>query len=80
MRRSVSTKLAGIASVFLVASGSSGCFTTYVQARSEECPPSTAKAMAQLLDLDAIGDNEALVSWIADDVLPFCRGLMAINE
>ena len=80
MRRSVSTRLAGIALACLAAIALSSCCKSYVKASVEPCPLSNRRAMMQLIMLDGEGKNEALVKWIADDIMPYCAGIDGINE
>jgi len=80
MRRSVSTRLATTASLFLAASVFSGCCKSYVQATLEPCAPLGRDGLVQLALLDDDGKNEALVAWVADEMLPYCHGIHAILE
>ncbi len=75
MRRSVSTRLAGIAVVCLVGSGLSGCCKSYVQAQVEPCPPMSAELLMHILDGGDVADV-----YVADEIIPYCAGIKAVNE
>lgn len=80
MLRSVSTRLATTAVAFLAASVFSGCCKSYVRATVEPCPPASHEVLVQVLQMDAAEKYEAVVAYVADDILPYCRGIEAILE
>lgn len=75
MRRSDSTLLAGSLAVFLAASASTGCCKRYAKAEVDPCPGMTE---AMLLE---IGVSDTLAAaYIADEIIPYCEGIKAVNE
>lgn len=80
MRRSGLSRLAVIASLFLAASAFGGCCKRYVTVHVPPCPGIDEEALVQLYQLDEAGDHDALVTYMADKILPYCDGIAAMNE
>lgn len=76
MRRSGSTRLAVTASLFLAASGLSGCYKSYVRAHVDRCPPMSVEIGEELL---TVTDSPSVI-YVADEIIPYCAGIDALLD
>ena len=75
MRRNGSTRLAAIALVCLAASGSTSCCKTYAKATVEPCPKMSEALLLHVRDNMGLAED-----FVADEMIPYCAGVDAINE
>lgn len=81
MATGVSKKPAARALIFLVASVLSGCCHELPNASVPPCPKPSREAILQLMALDEDPEkrNEDLVHWAADEIIPYCNGVDAVD-
>lgn len=80
MRRSASMRLAGTVAACLAGIVSITCCKSYVQAEIEPCPKATTLMLMDLDGLNEEGLHEPVVAYLADEILPYCAGIGAVNE
>lgn len=76
MRSSVSKKLAGIAAVCLVASGSYSCCKNYVPAEVPPCPKMNERMLMEML----VRSDSPTIDYVADELIPYCKGIEAMRD
>ena len=75
MRPSGSTQLVAILLVCLAGSGSLSCYKRYVRAHVEACPPMSEAVVVEMTVVDS-----PLVTYVADEIIPYCKGIDAVLE